>query len=248
MKRRLAVLIGVMLIGLGGLGLAFNFLAPMLLPGFLRWEMWRLWPLIVICGGLFFVVPPFLVRGQRGLGGLFIVGVPVLANGGILLYTSLLDYWDAWEYLWPVEVAALALGFLLAAIYMRIIWLLLPAIFLGTNAAILQFCALTDLWDLWAVLWALEPLSIGLAFLLINIKQRSVGLFVAAMILSVIGAVGLMGMSALFPGWWLIHLMGPVAFVFAGLVLLIWGLARRSPESEPEPEPEPDPQPEPATD
>lgn len=240
MKRGLAVLVGVMLIVVGGFGVAFNLLAPIILPGFLRWEMWRLWPLIVICSGLFFVVPPFLVRGKRGLGGLFIVGVPVLANGSILLYTSLLDHWDAWEYLWPIEVMALALGFLFAAIYMRVIWLMLPAIFLGVNAAIFQFCSITDLWDLWAVLWALEPLSIGLAFLLINIKQRSVGLFIAAMILSVIGALGLMGMSALFPGWWLIHLMGPVAFVFAGLVLLVWGLTRRLPASESEPEPEPE--------
>jgi hypothetical protein len=224
-----------MLVVVGGLGLAFNLLAPILLPEFLRWEMWRLWPLIVICAGLLFVVPPFLVRGKRGLGGLFIVGVPILANGGILFYTSLLDYWDAWEYLWPIEVMALAVGFLLAAIYMRLIWLILPAIFLGTNAAIFQFCAVTDLWDLWAVLWALEPLSIGLALLLINIKQRSVGLFIAAMILSVIGALGLMGMSALFPGWWLIHLMGPAAFLVSGLVLLIWGLTRRLPVPTPEP-------------
>ena len=83
MKRGLAVLVGVMLIVVGGLALAFNLLAPTVLPDFLRWEMWRLWPLIVICAGLFFVVPPFLVRGKRGLGGLFIAGVPVLANGGV---------------------------------------------------------------------------------------------------------------------------------------------------------------------
>lgn len=234
MKRGFAVLVGGMLIVVGGLALAFNLLAPIVLPEFLRWEMWRLWPLIVICSGLLFVVPPFLVRGKRGLGGLFIAGVPVLANGGILFYTSIFDRWGAWEYLWPIEVMALAAGFLIAAIYMRAIWLLLPAIFLGTNAAIFQFCAITDLWGLWAVLWALEPLSIGLAFLLINIKQRSVGLFIAAMILCTIGALGLMGMSALFPGWWLIHLMGPIAFVITGLALLIWGVTRRQPVSTPQ--------------
>jgi hypothetical protein len=232
MKRGFSILMGVVLILLGGLALAFNFFAPILLPEFLRWGTWRLWPLIVVCAGLFFVVPPFLVRGKRGLGGLFIAGVPVLATGGILFYTSLFERWGDWEVLWPIEVSALALGFLCAAITMRVIWLLLPAILLGVNGAIFQFCALTELWDLWAVLWALEPLSIGLAFLLINLKQRSPGLFIAGMILCVIGAMGLMGMSALFPGLWLIHLMGPAAFLFSGLVLLIWGLTRRSAQPE----------------
>ena len=136
MKRGFSILVGVMLILLGGLALAFNFFAPILLPEFLRWGTWRLWPLIVVCGGLFFVVPPFLVRGKRGLGGLFIPGVPVLATGGILFYTSLFERWGDWEALWPIEVSALALGFLFAAIYMRVIWLLLPAIFLGANGAI----------------------------------------------------------------------------------------------------------------
>jgi hypothetical protein len=232
MKRGFSILMGVVLILLGGLALAFNFFAPILLPEFLRWGTWRLWPLIVVCGGLFLVVPPFLVRGKRGLGGLFIAGVPILATGGILFYTSLFERWGDWEALWPIEVLALAFGFLCAAIYMRVIWLLLPAIFLGANGAIFQFCALTELWELWAVLWALEPLSIGLAFLLINLKQRAPGLFVAGMILCVIGAMGLMGMSALFPGLWLIHLMGPAAFLFSGLVLLIWGLTRRSAQPE----------------
>lgn len=233
MSKRFSILVGIMLILVGGLALAFNIVVPRLGLELWRWGVWQLWPLVVVCSGLLFVVPPFLVRGKRGLGGLFIPGVPILATGAVLLYASVFHHWSAWAWLWPVEVLALALGFLFAAIYMRAIWLLLPAILIGANGLILQFCALTELWELWAVLWALEPLSIGLAFLLINIKQRSTGLLIAGLILCVVGAMGLMGMSALFPGWWLLNLMGPAVLVLVGFVLLVWNVVRRSPSPEP---------------
>ena len=73
MSRRFSILVGLILILIGGLALAFNVVAPSLpWPGaaFWRWGAWRLWPLFVVGGGLLFVVSPFLVRGRRGLGGL----------------------------------------------------------------------------------------------------------------------------------------------------------------------------------
>jgi hypothetical protein len=231
MNRRFSILVGLILILIGGLALAFNVFAPSLpwRAAFWHWGAWRLWPLFVVGIGLLFVVSPFLVRGRRGLGGLFIPGVPILITGGILLYNSVLDAWAAWEWLWPLEVLALAMGFLFAAIYMRAIWLLLPAIVIGANGLAFQFCALTGRWELWTALWTVEPLSLGLSLLVVNIKKRSAGLLIAGLILCGVAAVGLMGMSALFPGWLVINLLGPAVLILIGLVVILGGLVRRSP-------------------
>lgn len=221
---------------IGGLSLAFTLVMPRLGMRAWAWGAWRLWPLVVVAAGLLFVVSPLLVRGRRGLGGLFIPGVPILTTGGILLYASVLDAWHAWEWLWPLEILAVAAGFLLAAVYMRAIWLLFPAIVVGANGALLQFCAVTDLWESWAMLWAIEPLSIGLAFLLINVKQRARGLFIAGLILCVVAAAGLIGMTAVFPGWLLVNALGPAILVLAGVLMLVHSLVRRPASPGPVPE------------
>jgi hypothetical protein len=233
MGRRLSLLVGITLILIGGLSLAFTLVMPRLGMSAWAWGAWQLWPLVVVAVGLLFVVSPLLVRGRRGLGGLFIPGVPILTTGGILLYASVLDAWHAWEWLWPLEVLAVAAGFLLAAVYMRAIWLLFPAIVVGANGALLQFCAVTGLWESWAVLWAIEPLSVGLAFLLINVRQRAQGLFIAGLILCVVAAIGLTGMTAVFPGWLLVNALGPAILVLAGVLMLVHSLVRRPASPDP---------------
>ena len=233
MGSRFSFLAGITLILIGALSLAFTLVMPMLGWGVWMWGAWRLWPLLVVAGGLLFVVSPLLARGRRGLGGLFIPGVPILTTGGILLYASVLDAWQAWEWLWPLEILAVALGFLLAAIYMRSIWLLFPAIVVGANGALLQFCALTGLWESWAVLWPAEPLAVGLAFLIVNLRQRSKGLFVAGLIMCVIAAMGLIGMTAVFPRWVLINALGPAVLLLVGLLMLVNSLVRRPAAPEP---------------
>ena len=227
MRRQFSILAGVTLILLGVISLAFTLVTPMLGMGVWRWAAWRLWPLVVVAAGLLFVISPLLVRGRRGLGGLFIPGVPVLATGAILLYASVFDAWHAWEWLWPLEVLAVAMGFLLASIYMRSIWLLLPAILVGANGVVFQFCALTGLWESWAVLWTIEPLSLGLAFLIINLRQRSRGLFVAGLILCAVAGIGLIGMTAIFPRWILINALGPAILLIVGILMLVSSLVRR---------------------
>ncbi|MBN1975905.1 MAG: hypothetical protein JW918_00760 [Anaerolineae bacterium] len=227
MSKRFSVLMGILLILMGGLALAFTLGMPLLGISFLRFGSWRLWPLVVVGTGLIFVAAPFLAWGKRGLGSLFIPGVPILATGGVLLFASLLDAWRAWEWLWPVEVLAVALGFLLAAIWMRAIWLLIPAVIIGANGLVFQFCAITGFWESWAVLWAIEPLSVGLAFLIVNLKARTNGLFIAGAILCAVAAFGMIGMSALFPGWILINALGPATLLFVGFLLLVNSLLRR---------------------
>ena len=233
MNKRFSILAGTGLIVMGGLALAFNLIVPTLGLDIWYWGAWRLWPLLVVCAGLFFVVPPFLTRGVRGLGALFIPGVPTLTTGGILLFNSVFDMWGAWEWLWPLEVLSVALGFLFAAIYMRNVWLLIPAIVIGANGGVLQFCALTDLWEAWAVLWTIEPLSLGLTFLIISLVKRSAGLFIAGLILCGLAGIGLIGMTAIMPTYWLLNLIGPVLFILVGLLMVVWGLVRRSPSPQP---------------
>jgi hypothetical protein len=233
MGRRFSFLAGGTLILIGVLSLAFPLVGPMLGASVWMWGAWRLWPLLVVAGGLLFVVSPLLARGRRGLGGMFIPGVPILTTGGILLYASVLDAWQAWEWLWPLEILAIAMGFLLSSIYMRSIWLLFPAIIVGANGALLQFCALTGLWESWAVLWLAEPLAVGLAFLIVNLRQRSRGLFIAGMIMCVIAAMGLIGMTAVFPRWVLINALGPAVLLLVGLLMLVNSLVRRPAAPEP---------------
>jgi hypothetical protein len=235
MSKRFSILAGSVLVLTGGLAMACTLAASGLGLGVWSWGPWRLWPLVVVCAGLCFVAPPLLVRGKRGLGSLFIPGVPVLTTGGILLFCSVFDAWGAWAWLWPQEVLAVALGFLFAAIGMRVTWLLIPAIVIGANGLLFQFCAFTDWWEVWAVLWTIEPLSIGLALLAANIKRRSAGLLAAGLVMCALAGLGfleslvIVTLSAIFPVWWLWRWVGPVTLILAGLALLVWGLVRRSP-------------------
>jgi len=227
MGKRFSILVGIMLILMGGLTLAFNLIVPLLGLDLWDWGAWRLWPLVVVCAGLFFVVPPFLARGQRGLGSLFIPGVPILVTGAILFFASVLDVWDIWEWAWSLEVLAVAAGFLFAAIYTRTIWLLVPAVVVGANGLLLTFCAVTDLWDVWAVLWTIEPLAVGLSFLLISARKRSTGLFLAGLILCGVAGMGLTMMTAILPEFWLVNLVGPIVVILVGFSVLIWSIVRR---------------------
>lgn len=227
MEKRFSILVGAMLIVMGVLSLALNLAAPALGLDVWRWGAWRLWPLTVVSVGLLFVLSPLLAAGNRGLGALFIPGVPILTTGSILLFTSVFDVWGAWAWLWPLEVLGVAVGFLFAAIYMRVIWLLIPAIIVGANGLVFHFCAITGLWEAWAVLWTIEPLSVGLSFLIISAKTRSAGLFAAGLIICSVAGVGMIGMTAIFPWWWLTNLTGPAVLILVGVLLLVWSLVRR---------------------
>ncbi len=230
MKSQFQLFAGIALLLVGVMLLPFSLGIPFLGLDLGWWNVWRLWPLAVIASGVLFALPPLFVRGKRGLGALFIPALPTLATGGILLFTSVTDWWHAWTWLWPIEVLALALGFLLAAIYMRVIWLLVPTIIIGFNGLVLQFCAITGLWQAWAVLWTVEPLSVGLSFLIISFKTRSSGLLIAGCILCGIASLGLIGLTSLFVlNWWPLRLLGPVMLILMGLLLLGWAALHRAP-------------------
>ncbi len=227
MNKQFSAMAGIVLILLGASALVLNLAMPVL--GLTMWRslIWRFWPLTVMGLGLLLALLPLLATGRRGMGALFIPGMPVLTTGGILLFTSVFHVWGFWEWLWPLEVSSLALGFLFAAIWMRSIWLLIPAIVVGANGVVFQFCALTGLWRAWAVLWTIEPLAAGLAFLLVGAIKRLGGLFLAGIILCGLAGMGLVGMTIVGPGWWLIRLAGPVILICVGFLLLVWGVTSR---------------------
>jgi hypothetical protein len=237
-NKQLSILIGGVLVLIGACALASTLGATVLGLGLWQWGPWRLWPLIVVSVGLLFVVPPFLARGKRGLGGLFIPGIPILVTGAILLFCSVFDAWGAWEWLWPLEVIGLAVGFLFAALYMRVIWLLIPAIIIGLNGLLFAFCAITGWWAVWAVMWAIEPLSVGLALLAVNFKRPSSGLLAAGVALCVLAGLGFIESFAAVALSWIFDTggvwrwVGPVTLVFAGILVLALGLVHRPSASQ----------------
>jgi hypothetical protein len=239
MNKQTPILAGIGLIILGLLALIFTIVMPALGLTLWFWVPWRMWPLLVVGLGLLFLLPPIVVRGRPGLGGLFIPGLPVLTTGAILLLASVTNWWHIWKWLWPQEVLALALGFLFAAIYIRRIWLVVPAIIIGLNGLLLQFCAFTGLWEVWSVLWTIEPLSVGLALLAVSAKTRSAGLMVGGLILCGLAGAGLVGTTAilaagaLLPRLWPVNLLGPVMLILVGLILVVWNVMFRPSSSSP---------------
>jgi len=225
MDKKSSILVGGALVGLGLFALMFLGVMSALgveLFGF----VWRLWPALVLGVGLLFVVPPFLVRDKPGLGALFIPGMPILTTGGLLFLGSAFDAWGIWEWLWPMEIISLAMGFLFAAIYMRVIWLLIPAIIIGLNGFVFQFCATTGLWDWWAFLWTIEPFAVGLALLVVGVRRQSQGLKTAGLILFGVAGAGLMLMFTVLGGGWPMLVLGPVLLILSGFVVIAWGFLR----------------------
>ncbi len=238
MGKQFSLLAGIVLLTVGALILASNLAVSLFGLALWPWVPWRLWTLAVVAFGVLLMALPLLVGRRPGLGALFILGMPVLTSGGILLFTSVFSAWAAWRWLWPLEVLSTALGCLFAAIYARAFWLLIPAIVIGANGVLFQFCAVTGWWSVWSVLWTIEPLSLGLALGVLGLRRRSTGLLVTSAALLVLGGAGLIGMTTLVslrtlgPGSWPLNLVGPGAIMAAGLLLLLLSVLHNSPLAE----------------
>ena len=234
MNKKASLLFGLTLILLGVLALAGNLLVRIsgtgLLLGF------RAWPIFVVAVGLLFCIPPFIFPSQRGLGGLFIAGMPVLMTGILLFVCSLTGQWQWWAFLWPLEVIGVALGFVLAAIFLRVVWLMIPASIVGLTGLVLQFCAVTGLWDSWAVLWTVVPFSVGLPLLLIGMAKKSDGVKLAGIILCGFAGLAFAAMSSiLVTSMWITRLIGPVIVLALGVLLVVSALVRGSAKKVEEP-------------
>ncbi|MBN1137096.1 MAG: hypothetical protein JXM73_10940 [Anaerolineae bacterium] len=229
MNKRM-VMVGLLLIALGVMSLLFAGVLSLIGLKLLGFAL-RFWPLLIVALGAAFVVPPLRVRGERGLGGLFIPGMPILVTGGILLLASVLNVWGIWAWLWPMEVLAVATGFLAAALYMGVVELIIPATIVGANGLLFQFCAVTGLWEWWSVLWTVEPLSIGLALLIVGIIRHSPALTRIGLAWCAVAAACFLLMTTILIGGGLIRLFPPVLLILVGLAVVGWGLLRRQPSA-----------------
>jgi hypothetical protein len=213
-ERSLSLIFGSALVALGVLNLLGNSLLSL--------QAWRLWPLAVVIAGIALTLPGFLGLKSRGFGAFFIPGVPLLSTGGLLLLSSLFSRWSVWELAWPLEVIGLAIGIALAAVFMRVAGLAIPAMIIGINGLVLAFCNLTGLWEAWAVLWPLEPLAVGLGLLVVGVANRSSGAKVAGLILTSIAGAGFFIASfiSVFNGT-LLRFAVPGMLILTGVILII---------------------------
>ena len=219
---------GVILILLGVMALTHTIILPLF---GIEAGLWRLWPLAVAAVGFSFVLTPFAYRQNRGLGMMFIPGLPIVMVSGLLFVSSLFNWWSSWELFWPMIIIALALGFAAAAIQSRVVWLFIPAIILGANGLVFQFCSLTGWWELWSVLWTIEPLSVGLALIFMSMLTKRQGLFTAGLIVTAVAGVGFSIMAMVLSGWSAI--LGSLVLIGVGGALLL-NNARRQDDFLPE--------------
>jgi hypothetical protein len=227
MQKKTSLLFGVTLVLLGLLALVGN-LVMRTAGGHLALGF-RAWPIFVIGAGLLFCIPPFIFTKVHGLGGLFIPGVPVLTTGMLLFVASIFDRWGIWGHWWALEVLAVALGFVLAAIFLQVIWLYIPASIVGLVGLVLLFCSLTGAWASWAVLWTVVPFSVGLPLLLIGMAKKIDGLRIAGIILCGFAGLAFAAMSSILAVLgWTTTLIGPALVLILGIFMVANALVTRS--------------------
>jgi len=224
-ERLFNLIAGITMLAIGVIALAGNV--------FLATKAWKLWPIIIVLIGIGFTISGFLGISRRGFGSFFIPGIPVLTTGGILLYASLTNHWNVWAVAWPLEVLGLALGFTLAAIFMRVPGLSIPAFIVGVNGVMLAFCALTGLWQAWAILWPIEFLSVGLGLLTLGIANKSAGVKTAASVLFTIAGAGFLITTfvSAFNNNVILKFAVPVMLLVTGVLLTATFLLHRSSET-----------------
>jgi len=224
-ERLFNLIAGVTLLAIGVIALAGNV--------FLATKAWKLWPVIIVLAGVGLTIPGFFGISHRGFGSFFIPGIPVLTTGGILLYASLTNHWNVWAIAWTLEILALALGFALAAIFMRVPALAIPAFIIGVNGVMLAFCAVTGLWQSWAILWPIEFLSVGLGLLTLGIANNSAGVKTAASILFTIAGGGffITAFMSIFNNNAILKFAVPIMLLVTGVLLTATFLLHRTPET-----------------
>jgi len=177
--------------------------------------------------------------------GTLYVGVMLILFGGLFLFTETagvlfahLGLHVGWGTLWPFIILLAGFAFWLPIIIWwdardKVAGLVIPGTIIITNGLILLYQNLTGDWDSWSYLWALEPLSVGLGlFLLYLLGNRAHGLLVASSIVASIGVFFLLIFGSIFGG--LIRLLGPVALILVGLLLIANEFKRRNSRQYPQ--------------
>jgi hypothetical protein len=228
MNRAFSLFFGIGLILFGLLALGASLALPFFGITSNLWLLEKSWPIIPLGLGLLGAFAALVPSDKRGLGYLLIPASVLLPVGSILAVTNFFRAWYLWTYLWPVIVTGLGLGFLFTALRVRNVWLIIPAFLIGLNGVALQFCALTGLWEAWAVLWTVEPLSLGIGLALCGLVRKSAPLFIVGASFVAFAGISFLGLSVvLSAGWAVLRFAWPVLLITGGLFLLAWGLLFR---------------------
>lgn len=111
MSRTIELIAGLLLLVVGLVVLASEPLIDFISRLGAGEDVLRWWPALIIGLSLFFLVPGLLGGPSRRLrAGMVIPGAILAGLGGALLYTSLVDRWSAWAYLWTVLPFSFGLG------------------------------------------------------------------------------------------------------------------------------------------
>jgi hypothetical protein len=110
-SRTIELLVGLMLLLVGVLVLASDWIRDWIDGLGISGDVLAWWPLLVVLLSFFFLVPALFGRQNRRLrAGMVIPGSLLAGVGGALLYTSLNDRWPAWSYLWTVMPFSIGIG------------------------------------------------------------------------------------------------------------------------------------------
>ena len=174
MSRTLELTVGVMLVVTGLIVLSSTWIGEWFAANGFDTDLLEWWPMLLIVGSLFFLIPIFLSRLSRRLrAGMVIPGVMLLLIGIALLYTSLNDRWDEWATLWTVVPFSLGLGMYAAG------WLADAPAFKWIGAAlaaagVVAYLALATAFggEAFRLIGALGIIALGLALTVGGLAQR----------------------------------------------------------------------------
>jgi hypothetical protein len=174
MSRTLELTVGLILLVTGIIVLSSTWIGEWFATNGIDTDLFEWWPLLLVVGSLFFLIPILFSRLSRRLrAGMVIPGVMLLLIGLALLYTSLNNEWDEWATLWTVIPFSLGLGMYAAG------WLAdLPAfkwIGFGLAAAgVVAYLALATAFggEAFRLIGALGIIALGLALTVGGLAQR----------------------------------------------------------------------------
>lgn len=178
-------------------------------------------------------------KGSLYVGSLLILaGLVFLFIGGAERLLRPLGISLGWHNLWPLLLLLVGLAFWLPLV----IWwsrraelagLAVPASLFTVNGLILLYTAVTGRWGHWGFLWALEPMALGLSFLILYyLTGRPKGLGVVGAVFIGVGGFFFFVFGSAFSA--LADLIAPVFLIALGLVLLMRGRLFRSEGARPE--------------
>jgi hypothetical protein len=98
---------------------------------------------------------------------------------------------------------------------------------------VLGFCALTHLWGTWTMLWVIEPLALGLAFLIIGLTRHYRNLAIVGGGFCAFAGLGLAASSfVIVSRFWLVQMIGPAFVMAMGVLILLLGFTELGKKAE----------------